>query len=294
MYKVWNKNEDKQLKALYLKQNTNEVAKVIGRSVSACKNRAFYLGLTKLRAKRKYSVQMDFFKQPNLLNSYWAGFIAADGCIRDKLHHITLRLCLSDIAHMERFRKDVGYNGPIKTGQKTLEGYDKIYHNCNIALCGVREMIEDLKVNYSVISKKTKVLVGPKLTSKNHILAYICGYIDGDGNIGLSKNNRLELGITSGSIEILNWIHHQLDILVPTKKSAPSPSQHTKRKGTFRYRVTGYKAYKILRTLDKIRVPKLRRKWDKVSEHVLNKGYGKYLKDYEINDTILEKKRKKT
>lgn len=32
-------------------------------------------------ALKKYSYNDNYFRTPNLENSYWAGFIAADGCV---------------------------------------------------------------------------------------------------------------------------------------------------------------------------------------------------------------------
>lgn len=56
----------------------------------------------------KYLLNKTFFRDFNELTCYWAGFIAADGCLRQNWR--TLNFCLNakDIEHLESFSKDIG------------------------------------------------------------------------------------------------------------------------------------------------------------------------------------------
>ena len=50
------------------------------------------------KGRRKYSVNDSFFSEPNEVNSYYAGFIAADGCIKsnnsEKSRYLTFGLSI--------------------------------------------------------------------------------------------------------------------------------------------------------------------------------------------------------
>ena len=48
-----------------------------------------------------YNKNHDFFTVPNKLNSYWAGFIAADGCVTGK-HILAIKLSEKDKEHLQK------------------------------------------------------------------------------------------------------------------------------------------------------------------------------------------------
>lgn len=70
------------------------------------------------RHKRQNSVNDDFFEVPNELNCYWAGFIAADGCIHTgkKQDVLSIFLALKDKNHLNRFKLDIDFDGQINEG----------------------------------------------------------------------------------------------------------------------------------------------------------------------------------
>lgn len=63
------------------------------------------MGTIKLHTTNKIKHNTEFFKEPNTLNSYWAGFIAADGCIQqykdNRQPTLAINLKSSDINHLE-------------------------------------------------------------------------------------------------------------------------------------------------------------------------------------------------
>lgn len=44
---------------------------------------------------------------------YWAGFITADGYLQDS-YRLKLLIVTSDVAHLEKFKKTIGYTGAIE------------------------------------------------------------------------------------------------------------------------------------------------------------------------------------
>ena len=47
---------------------------------------------------------------------YWLGFMYADGCISKTGNRIEVHLSLSDISHLEKFRKFLNHTTTIRTG----------------------------------------------------------------------------------------------------------------------------------------------------------------------------------
>jgi hypothetical protein len=64
------------------------------------------------KKKIKYNSDDLFFDKDNEKSFYWAGFIAADGNISEK-SDFSLTLKISDVSHIEKFKKDVSSDAPI-------------------------------------------------------------------------------------------------------------------------------------------------------------------------------------
>lgn len=134
--------------------------------------------------QRTYNVDDFFFNIPNELNSYYAGFIAADGCIcsrnRDKR---TLKIGLSskDSKWLKTFKEKIKSESPIKNRIQK-----KIYEITEISITS-KQIVDDLKSNFNVVPRKSLILEPPFIKEQNLKYAFICGYIDGDDTIFLSK-----------------------------------------------------------------------------------------------------------
>ena len=98
--------------------------------------------------QRTYNVDDFFFNIPNELNSYYAGFIAADGCIcsrnRDKR---TLRIGLSskDSKWLKTFKEKIKSESPFKNRIQK-----KIYEITEISITS-KQIVDDLKSNFNVV-----------------------------------------------------------------------------------------------------------------------------------------------
>jgi hypothetical protein len=214
---------------------------------------------------KQYSINQTFFKDINLVSSYWAGFIAADGCIRANLHQVCIGLARKDKDHLIRFSQDCSYNGPIKdrTVYKNSDKYkfDK-YLISTIHICGVKQWIEDLYNNFNISVRKSNILQYPHIIGDNK-LAFIIGLIDGDGTIRINKVKRLEFSIV-GTESIITWIQDTFNEMSPTKsKHLARARQRLDRESVnhWTYKLTGFRAYRILNMLKTVNVPKLARKW---------------------------------
>jgi hypothetical protein len=171
------------------------------RTIAAIKRRADLMNLRKNRSqmcslsRRIVSVNREFFDVPGLVNSYWAGFIAADGCVIDH-PRFELRLGVhpKDRGHIERFALDVGFNGQIS--EKTYErkevrdGYGSFDRSARVVICSVPEWVSALANNFNVTPRKTFTLQPPKLLDRDCSLAFLAGLIDGDGCIHVSPEYR--------------------------------------------------------------------------------------------------------
>ena len=169
--------------------------------------------------KRIYKRNDFIFSKINLLTCYWAGFIAADGYIDNKA--FALRVCLSkkDKIHLERLKDFLKYSGPLYQSKT----------NTNLHLDVIsKQLLIDLENIFNIHTKKSLTLKPPKALTYEQSLAYIIGYIDGDGSIGynshLYKNKKysyLRLRII-GTQKTLRWINHIFEMKADSVKHCRS------------------------------------------------------------------------
>lgn len=222
----------------------------IGRSASAIKKRAFDLGI-KVGYKNLFvkstSVDEEYFKTPNIRNSYYAGLIASDGYI----HNVRdiLALYLTDKILIENFKQEILYTGTMSERKRNIG--KTVY---GVSICN-NIIVNDLINTWNITRKKTFTLAPPTL-SEELSLSYIVGLIDGDGWLCVSKNGILEIGCC-GSYEIISWMSNILNTRMFKKGNIFTTSASNK------------KARQICKMLYDINTPmKLSRKWDKVKEMI--------------------------
>ena len=82
----------------------------------------------------------DYFKVFTPQSAYWAGFIAADGSIKERGKSKALIIGLSNVDrnHLQKFKEDIEYSGTIKNyGYSYLSIHSK-------------DICEDLYTNYKI------------------------------------------------------------------------------------------------------------------------------------------------
>lgn len=167
---------------------------------------------------RKYEHDRTFFAEPNMVNSYIAGFLAADGCIRqDKAGHWRLRLEISNVDrdHLLWIRDTMKHEGPLQAPKNKATLFWQIFVD--------EPYVKDLERNFGVVWRKTHRLQPPNLGSFELRLAYLLGLLDGDGCVHISTQNMLTVGYTSASMTAIQWYQAMM-----TEMNFPSVQRNTK------------------------------------------------------------------
>jgi hypothetical protein len=203
-----------------------------------------------------------FFEVPDLLNSYWAGFLAADGCVY-KLSRLNLTLCGKDMVHLEKFKEDLNFEGRICKYNTKCKG--KIYSACSINI-NSEKLCADLEKNYLVKANKTGNIKFPTHLDDDFLFSYVLGYIDGDGSFPIRKQtNKLICIQITAEVEFLKDSNRFLSVYLeePAEYFTISSSGlgEVYKKSRIQQRTVLEKIRKVvLENFDSL--PLLRRKWN--------------------------------
>lgn len=216
------------------------------------------------KKKRVNSINDSFFNIPNLENCYWAGLLAADGNVSNKVIHISLQE--KDKNHIYLFNDKL--NSSYKVRNYIAKEKFPYY-----VLCFTSELIKnDLLATFSITERKSLTLKPPNIKDKELIDSFIIGYIDGDGTIGLynSKRQKSILVTLLGTLEMCSWIKERFEeILGKSIKNLCKSKKDSK--NTYRLYLTDKNARIIFKHFYNINVPKLERKWSKeIYDHCIN------------------------
>lgn len=177
----------RQIVEMYI-QNGNKtkgIAEVIGINKSTVVDVLKREGIAvpgKGQQNRKFTYDISFFKQVDTEEkAYWLGFIYADGCITND--GLELKISKKDIALLERFKKDIQSNHPIK--HYVQNGYREGSEMIRLSIYS-RELAKDLEL-LGAIQNKTHFIQFPDCVPDNLIPHFIRGYFDGDGSCTLYK-----------------------------------------------------------------------------------------------------------
>jgi hypothetical protein len=144
----------------------------------------------------RYSVNDAFFSTDTERSFYWAGFLAADGCLRDrhsrksKRKNIYVALSIRDKGHLEKLRMDLSYTGGVrsylvKNSKRNSEWNDT--EKCELSIESAR-MFDNL-ARFNIVPRKSLVYTFPKwLVSHDLVRHYMRGYFDGDGSLYWMKH----------------------------------------------------------------------------------------------------------
>lgn len=186
-----------------------------------------------------------FFSEVNQLNSYWAGFIAADGCVNTGRDRIEIVTHGDDALHL------AGFKELIRTDNKLQIRTD----GCVKLAVTSTQWREDLEANFNIHPKKSLTLLPPSLKRAADRKAFITGYIDGDGHIGVKRDAKSSWGYIRiyivGTKEVLEWIAKEVGV----------PAAVRPKENVFAVEWAGWNAYKIYNDLWNPRLPILGRKW---------------------------------
>lgn len=242
--KKWQKKEIQYLLENFGKIKAKDIAQTLGRSFNAVHKKAQSLNLIGDQGiNRKYSIDEQYFKIPNVENSYWAGFIAADGCVTGG--YLKIMLQLSDVIILERFKTAIKYDGPIYI--------DKKRNRCSLEI-HKKSITSDLHNIWSITERKSLTLKPPVQNLNDEcFISFIVGIIDGDGSIYFEKNNYLRISLL-GTKDILQWIKNRLQINSSLQKIG----------NIYKLKYSGKYAHILISKINHPKQSFLERKWLKV------------------------------
>ena len=132
-----------------------------------------------------YECDDNFFSHDTPESFYWAGFIAADGCVRSgKKSGILLAIVIKDTGHLDKFKRIIGYSGPIhKYTIKDNYFRGRILKKSEFENITIHssKIFNDLS-RFNIVPRKTKVYFIPEWLENHHLVShFLRGYVDGDG-----------------------------------------------------------------------------------------------------------------
>ncbi len=250
----------------------DKLAKQLGRSKSGTMYKCYEQGFGNKYIYKRYSHKESFFQDISLESSYWAGIIATDGCISHSKGASVLNLTVSikDIDHLERWKLAVKATNPIKRVMVkcniSTKDPSKEFEHCFMRLDSAHQLISDLSTNFGITNNKTLRGPPPNLPSIQHQLAYIRGFIDGDGSLTLSHQKGFVVLMVCGcNREMISWIKDIIDSLdIPHIHPAKRPSLVYQPPGESCYYwcLRGFRAAVLVELLKRLSVPNMTRKWD--------------------------------
>lgn len=162
---------------------------------------------------RRLNCRHDAFDDPNDIDAnYFAGLIAADGCVVG--HVVSLGLNKADVLLVESLKAWLESEHSISP--------DGEMRRLSIAS---QEMASALKRWWSVVPAKAHVLMPPKIVDERLIASFVRGLFDGDGGLyilGSSDRPYCKWQVTSGSKPMIEWVRE----VVPVECSK---SKHSKK-----------------------------------------------------------------
>jgi hypothetical protein len=225
----------------YMPQRNRDTLKWKARQLGLSADKA----LMTSKAKRIYNANSEYFCGDDLEVFYWAGFLAADGCINGK--RLQLSVNIKDIDHLKKFKSALHYDG-------------KITMSHNHTYCTIRisddQLIHDLEQRFNIVQRKSLTLQ-PPTCFKWHAeeIAFAAGYIDGDGCIHKNREGRIELSCL-GTLKMMQCIRSVF---------FPGLDTHImKRDKIYRFKITGQYALDVIEQVKSFKLPLLSRKWFQV------------------------------
>ncbi len=209
-------------------------------------------------SRRSYGLNTACFAEPTIRNSYWAGFIAADGCLtRDG--GLKIALSTRDREHLEKLKFELGFAGPIRDGLTTTPTGREVAYSCLTAWS--KDMLLDLKRNFNLTERKTLTLLPPYWLPEPLAEAFIIGLIDGDGSIHTIDYSSPTLRIdVAGTLPVVSWVRDWFQRWCGAERRMPRILEHYG--GTlYSLRLQGRNAERVANRLLAVDVPKLCRKW---------------------------------
>jgi hypothetical protein len=252
----WTEKEKQLIVELYRTHTCKEIGKMIGRTTAAVTTRLSMLGKSNKGRGRRHDVDYNYFSTLDPERAYWAGFIAADGCLYERSGGtLSFLLKRTDYKHLEKFKENCSYSGPVRFGRTPLLG--KRYDNARLAISGVQKWFEDLYDHYSLTPRKSLTLQAPTITDEILLKCFIIGYFDGDGCLSYDGRPNWRISFR-GNVDFLNFIKECCDRWY----LAETISNVCNSDGCGRYRLSHTRSILFIKDMLKLDISRLDRKKD--------------------------------
>ena len=156
-------------------------------------------------ARQKYELNNSYFNTiDSAEKAYHLGLMFSDGYLDKRNYCVYIALQIGDRAVLERFKKSLGFNGPVSV--KPPNKNDKRMRNLqDMALLQVynKELALGLE-STGCITKKSLVVQfpNPEILPEKFVKSFILGYFDGNGSIAVF--NPAKCKTTSRTVTIMS------------------------------------------------------------------------------------------
>jgi|14BtaG_2_1085337.scaffolds.fasta_scaffold32169_2 hypothetical protein len=199
-----------------------------------------------------------YFNAINTETAYLAGFIGADGNLDDKRLRLRINLSNKDSEYLRKISIIMDAEGLYKLAKKTC--HLEIYSS---------QIYKDLVNNFGLKPRKTFDLLPPLNLSKEQRIAYMAGYIDGDGSIVDYHNEAGKLAIRIvGNKNILEYFKKVLESDLKMKIGKLHPEKRSP--GIYTLVIGGKKCIDLYHEVlkDVPRKMLMKRKWFKLDKYM--------------------------
>lgn len=273
----WSKKEVDIIKKLYPTSSKKELLILLpNRTWSAIKQRAGYLKCFRADTGLAYrKCDLTPLLTKNYESLYWIGFLAADGHF-SKLNRLTVCSAFKDRAHLLELSKYVSC-GIID------------YKKHSSLSCKHSSVVKKLKIIYSISNRKTYEPIKLPKMSINCFIAFVIGFIDGDGRLGRQYGGRKDciigLKMHKSWIEFLDKLSSRLSLICKT----PLVFTKVNKQGYALLNIANSIVCKYLkRKTIEFRLPVLERKWGRIDLTYVSR-IEKNLNDMKVVKKLLNK-----
>lgn len=166
-----------------------------------------------VKRSRKYNCDDGFFSNDTPESFYWAGFIAADGFIKDgNTKQVIIGLSRDDKSHLAKFVQSAKFDGPIRD----VTWKERLGVRIDITSA---QMVKDLK-RFNIVTCKTFCYSFPKwVKSHKYVNHFMRGYFDGDGTYCFQKKSNKTPQLRFSILGTKDFVNEYMNIIRPICKT---------------------------------------------------------------------------
>lgn len=203
---IWTHEEIYKLHTIYgVSDKPTIINSLPGHTWNSIKTKAQRLGLRMdlTKKNRRRWVDDAFFSSGTEEALYWAGFIAADGCVRTRGYGcVVLALSERDGDHLAKLRDRIAPTHPLGVGKRRNGSLPTRRLELTSA------PIADALARFGIGPRKTLTLQFPKHLSTEEARHFIRGYSDGDGCITTKTQGTLRWSVLGTEQFLLSVVEH--------------------------------------------------------------------------------------